>query len=111
MENRSFDRMLGWANYTSINGLTGKEYNLVNPNDTTSTKIYAGRNGLLKDPLDPPHGIDDVSRQISGNLKASSSAKMSSAPMSGFVADFASALNISLTNTTALSQIMNAFDP
>jgi phospholipase C len=112
LENRSFDRILGWANYTSaINGLTGKEYNLVNPADPTSTKIYAGRHGLLKDPLDPPHGIDDVTKQISGDPNAQSVAKLNSAPMTGFVAEFAASLNISLTNVTALGQIMNGFDP
>ncbi|CAO3673695.1 unnamed protein product [Umbelopsis ramanniana] len=112
LENRSFDRMLGWANYTSgINGLTGKEYNLVNPADPTSTKIYVGHHGLLEDPLDPPHGLDDVTRQITGNLTAQSVNPLSSAPMTGFVADFAQSLNISLTNTSALAQVMNAFDP
>jgi hypothetical protein len=104
--------MLGWANYTSgINGLTGKEYNLVNPNDPTSTKIYVGHHGLLEDPLDPPHGLDDVTRQITGNLTAQSVNPLSSAPMTGFVADFAQSLNISLTNTSTLAQVMNAFDP
>ncbi|KAJ2963245.1 hypothetical protein NQZ79_g1753 [Umbelopsis isabellina] len=111
LENRSFDRMLGWANYTNLNGLTGKEYNLVNPADPTSTKIYAGHHALLQDPLDPPHGIDDVTKQITGNPNAQSITKLSSVSMGGFVADFAASLNVSLTNTTALGQIMNSFDP
>jgi phospholipase C len=110
-ENRSYDRMLGWANYTTLNGLTGKEYNLVNPADPTSTKIYAGHHGLLMDPLDPPHGIDDVTKQITGNPNAQSITELKSVSMGGFVADFAASLNVSLTNTTALGQIMNAFDP
>lgn len=63
------------------------------------------------DALDPPHGIDDVTKQITGNLSVQSITELTSVSMGGFVADFAASLNVSLTNTTALGQIMNTFDP
>ncbi|KAI9304565.1 phosphoesterase [Cunninghamella echinulata] len=110
-ENRSFDRMMGWFKYNKeIDGLTGKECNYVNPSDPKSLKICATNNGLLKDPLDPPHGYDAVTHQLTGNpnLPSDSVKKVS---MGGFVADFAKEFPNIKDNATALHQVMDGFDP
>ncbi|OZJ05608.1 hypothetical protein BZG36_01469 [Bifiguratus adelaidae] len=113
LENRSFDRMMGYFNYTSdINGLSATSCNPVNPQDDNSAQVCATNQAILKDPMDPPHGYHDVTYQITGNPNLASNS-VTSAPMNGFVADFAANYNISSTNTSeaCLGMIMNAFAP
>jgi phospholipase C len=50
MENHSFDNALGFLGRGD--GLTGQEYNLINPNDPTSQSIYVSNvAGDTTDPL------------------------------------------------------------
>src|SRR4051812_41671467 len=41
MENHSFDNMLGWL--PGVGDLDGSEYNLLDPSDPNSEKIYVGK--------------------------------------------------------------------
>ncbi|KAL1936403.1 hypothetical protein VTP01DRAFT_537 [Rhizomucor pusillus] len=112
MENRSFDRMMGWFKYNDeIDGLTGKEFNYVDPTNTSSPKVYATNQGLLKDPLDPNHSYQNVTWQISGNSKLASNAPIKNATMGGFVASLAATYPEIANNLTALRQAMDGFDP
>ncbi|KAL0089394.1 phosphatidylglycerol specific phospholipase C [Phycomyces blakesleeanus] len=112
LENRSFDRMMGWFKYNKdIDGLTGAEFNYVDPSDPSSQKIYATRNGLLKDPLDPAHGYQDVTYQISGDPTLASDASMKEATMGGFVQNFVKTFEQIKDNATAIHQIMDGFEP
>ncbi|ORX50146.1 phosphoesterase [Hesseltinella vesiculosa] len=111
-ENRSFDRMMGWFDYNSeIDGLTpGKDCNYVNPADPSSLKICATNQGKLKDPLDPGHLYNDTTQQITGNGKLPSN-QVTTADMSGFVANFAHNYPGIINNASALHQIMDGFSP
>ncbi|CDH56683.1 acid phosphatase [Lichtheimia corymbifera JMRC:FSU:9682] len=112
MENRSFDRMAGWFKYSDqIDGLTGKEYNLEDPTNSSSTKIYATNKGLLKDPRDPPHEHEWVTQQITGNETTPTSAQLHDTSMGGFVASFVKQFPEVAGNQTAMAQAMNGFDP
>ncbi|KAI9311264.1 phosphoesterase [Dichotomocladium elegans] len=111
MENRSFDRMMGWFKYSdAIDGLTGKEFNYQDARNTSSPKIFATNRGLLKDPLDPPHGYAQVAAQISGDVSVRPDG-VTSAPMSGFVQGLVAAYPEIAGNATAMQQAMDGFDP
>lgn len=94
-----------------IDGLTGKEFNYVDPTNTSSPKVYATNQGLLKDPLDPNHSYQNVTWQISGNSKLASNAPIKNATMGGFVASLAATYPEIANNLTALRQAMDGFDP
>ncbi|KAF7727958.1 hypothetical protein EC973_006846 [Apophysomyces ossiformis] len=111
MENRSFDRMMGWFKYSKeINGLSGKEFNFASTNNT-SEKIFATNQGKLKDPLDPAHDYHDVTWQITGDPNMASNADFKEAPMSGFVSNFAHTFKQTANDPAALHQAMDGFDP
>ena len=81
-ENRSFDHMLGWMK--GLNGLTGKEYNLVNTKDPKSQKVYVGKTSPYIAPLDPDHGVPATTGKIYGNTEGVQPAGANET-MSGFV--------------------------
>jgi len=64
-ENRSFDHFLGWlkSDNPNILGLTGQEFNYVNPDDTSSQKIFVDALADLVDP-DFDHGLPGTSQEI-----------------------------------------------
>ena len=64
-ENRSYDHMMGWNNKSS-NGLTGKEYNLLNASDPNSTKIFVSKNAPYLNDCDPNHSLPATSYKIFG---------------------------------------------
>jgi phospholipase C len=68
MENRSFDHLLGWLTETcpAIDGIDGSEYNLVQPDDPTSEKVYVNKNGYDVGPDDPDHTLDGTDKHIYG---------------------------------------------
>eukprot|EP00615_Pteridomonas_danica_P014888 CAMPEP_0114398688 /NCGR_PEP_ID=MMETSP0102-20121206/15073_1 /TAXON_ID=38822 ORGANISM="Pteridomonas danica, Strain PT" /NCGR_SAMPLE_ID=MMETSP0102 /ASSEMBLY_ACC=CAM_ASM_000212 /LENGTH=496 /DNA_ID=CAMNT_0001560167 /DNA_START=16 /DNA_END=1503 /DNA_ORIENTATION=- len=88
MENRSFDHILGWLTETcpAIDGLDGSEYNYVQPDDETSTKVYVNKNGYDVGPDDPDHTLDGTDRHIYGlNYEQSLSDDLPTPTMDGYV--------------------------
>jgi phospholipase C len=79
MENRSYDHMLGYL--PNGRGLTGAEYNLVDPADPMSEKVYvSNRSGYVTAP-NPSHDIVSIERQVYGEVGKI----VDPAPMNGFV--------------------------
>lgn len=81
MENRSFDHVLGWLKATrpEIDGLTGKESNLVSVSDPHSDEIFVSNDALFVD-SDPGHSFQAIREQIFGSDNCSADP----APMNGF---------------------------
>ncbi len=73
--------MLGWMkkDRPDIDGLTGTEYNLLNPKDPSSKKFVVSPTALYADPYDPDHSLEGTKREIFGGEEW-----ISPAPMSGF---------------------------
>ncbi|RUP31338.1 phosphoesterase [Jimgerdemannia flammicorona] len=120
MENRSFDKMAGYFKYSpDINGLTGKEYNLVNTSDPNSAKIYATMDASYIDPDDPNHGIDAVVEQIGIHHpqitgypgSAFGPFKQNQLTMSGFVQNMIKTHNISTSDLPRIKHVINSFNP
>jgi len=67
-ENRSFDHFFGWAaDLLGVNGLTGKEYNLLDPSNPSSEKIYVDKTAQYLNPCDPNHGTGATTQKIYEN--------------------------------------------
>jgi hypothetical protein len=58
LENRSYDHMLGYL--SNGHGLAGDEFNLVDPADPTSEKVYVGNKSGNLTVIDPAHDEDDL---------------------------------------------------
>jgi hypothetical protein len=79
MENRSYDHMLGYL--PNGRGLTGEEYNLVDPANPASEKVYVSNaSGYLILP-NPAHDVVSIEKQVYGDVGK----VVSPAPMSGFI--------------------------
>jgi phospholipase C len=79
LENRSFDHMLGYLH--KGDGLTGGEFNLINPADPESEKVYVSNaSGYITLP-NPAHDVVSVEKQEFGELGNI----VTPVPMSGFV--------------------------
>jgi phospholipase C len=83
-ENRPFDHLFGWASdLLGVNGLTGEEYNLVDPENPSSEKIYVSDKAPLLNDCDPNHGVPATTSK----LFSTSASQISGVPdMGGFVA-------------------------
>jgi len=79
MENRSYDHMLGYL--PNGHGLTGEEYNLVNPADSKSEKVYVSNRSGYITATNPSHDVVSVERQEYGEFGQI----VHPAPMNGFV--------------------------
>jgi len=79
MENRSFDHMLGYL--PGGDKLSGKEYNLVNPADPASEKVFVSDDSGYITALNPLHDVVSVEKQEYGDVGKI----VSPAPMNGFV--------------------------
>ncbi|XP_042474281.1 non-specific phospholipase C1-like [Zingiber officinale] len=83
MENRSFDHMLGWLRSKGgrhdIDGLTGRESNLLNASDPSSPEVFVS-DGAVHVDSDPGHSFQAIREQIFGSEDTSASP----APMNGF---------------------------
>jgi len=77
-ENRSFDHMLGFL--PGIGDLTGEEYNLVDPANPESERVYVSEQVGPNAVISPNHEFVDVQEQLFGD-----GVPVESAPMSGFV--------------------------
>lgn len=111
MENRSFDHMLGWlqAPGYDIDGLTGGEWNPVDPSEPPgpNNKIVVTRNAEDVTPRDPGHEFHDVNLQLFSNPGGPP-------PPGGIEANkgfiFSYAQQDDVTKATAPT-IMDCFDP
>lgn len=65
-ENQSFDHIFGWR--LGVDGLTGAEFNLVDPLDTKSEKVFVSKNAAYLNECDPDHGIDATTFKLFGPL-------------------------------------------
>jgi phospholipase C len=54
MENRPFDHLFGWYQ-GGVDGLTGEEFNLVDPANPSSDKVYADNKAPFMNQCDPCH--------------------------------------------------------
>lgn len=100
MENRPYDHLFGWSGIG--NGLSGDEYNLVNPSDATSEKIYVSNKAPLINECDPCHATPCTTQK----LFSSNPARVSGdADMGGFVAYQNSSSEQNYCN------VMNGFPP
>src|SRR5512143_4125603 len=80
LENRSYDHMLGYL--PNGHGLTGNEFNLVDPSDPTSERVsVSNRSGYIT-AVDPAHDFVSVEKQLFGEPGHVTNP----APMNGFVA-------------------------
>jgi phospholipase C len=83
-ENRSFDHLFGFYTNTKVNGLTGKEFNLVDPTNPDSVRITVNALAEALNPCDPDHGTPATSSKIFGNA-AAKIGNFTTPAMSGFV--------------------------
>ena len=102
LENRSFDHMLGFL----PNGgeLTGREFNLVNPADPNSERVFVNNQAGYVSKIDPLHDLPGVNTQLFGAGDTSTDP----APMNGFVKSclVAAGGDVKMGKT-----IMDCFDP
>lgn len=63
---RSFDHLLGWLG-PQVDGLTGREFNLVNTSDPNSERVFVSDRAEYVDP-DPGHSFNATAEQIFGGL-------------------------------------------
>ena len=79
LENRSYDHMLGYL--PNGRGLTGSEYNLIDPADPASEKVYVSNDAGYIATVDPAHDFAGVEKQLFGEQAHI----VQPAPMNGFV--------------------------
>src|SRR5450759_5393820 len=82
LENRSYDHMLGYL--PNGHGLTGNEFNLVDPSNPTSERIAVSNTAGYITAVDPLHDFISVEKQLFGQTGQI----VNSAPMNGFVASY-----------------------
>ncbi len=84
MENRPFDHLFGWAgDLLGVDGLTGKEYNLVNPNEPDGEKVYVDNKAPFLNQCDPNHSVSATAKKM---FSTSASIASGVPDMGGFVA-------------------------
>lgn len=101
LENRSFDRMLGYLGRGE--GLSGKEYNRLDPSDPSSEKVFVDKRGGYITQPDPAHDLVSVEKQLFGRVEV-----VNPAPMSGFVQVH---VDTAQGDIEAGEKIMDCFDP
>jgi phospholipase C len=116
LENRSFDHLFGFYPGLGSNGLTGAEFNTLNPNDQASAKFLVTKNAPWKTSGEgPSHSLSGTNLQLAGNKNGPSSQAV--VKLNGFVADYHSALQHARTNPVnsptpdQLGEVMASFAP
>ena len=102
MENRSYDHMLGYL--PNSHGLTGEEYNYVDPANPESEKVYVSKDSGYITAINPSHDVVSVERQEYGEVGQI----VHAAPMSGFVKV---QIETAKGNVEEGKKIMQCFDP
>ena len=89
VQNHAFDNMLGWLsrNNSDIDGLTGAEYNLLDPADPTSPKSFVTDRGAYRDP-DPDHSVEGTAHGIYGKTSGIAEHDPAAVTMGGFAAAY-----------------------
>jgi phospholipase C len=101
LENRSYDHMLGY--FSNGNGLSGNEFNLVNPSDPGSEKVLVSNQAAyISD--NPGHEFENVEVQLYGQAGAIVDPPL----MNGFVAAH---IEAEKGNIELGKKIMECFDP
>src|SRR5258708_30546878 len=77
-ENRSFDHVLGFL--PGLGDLTGEEFNLVDPANPESERVYVTNTAGPITLVGPGHSFEDTADQLFGGLGVTDPA-----PMNGFV--------------------------
>ena len=102
LENRSFDHLLG---YLPQGGeLTGDEYNLVDPSNRNSERVYVNDRADYITEIDPAHDFVNANRQMYGDPGRVSDP----APMNGFVKVH---IDQAAGDVEAGKKIMECFEP
>ena len=102
LENRSFDHLLGYLPGEA--GLTGKEYNRIDPADPASGKMYVNNAAAYVSPISPAHDFPSVQTQLYGGPGPATDP----APMNGFVK---AAIVEAQGNVQTGIHVMDCFDP
>ncbi len=98
LENRAFDHMLGFL----PGGLSGTEYNHIDPADPASGKVFVNNGAGYISPISPAHDLPSVNLQLFGG------AAPGSAAMSGFVK---AAVQEAQGDVKTGIHVMDCFDP
>jgi phospholipase C len=102
LENRSFDHLLGYL--PGGGGLTGKEFNRIDPSDPASGKVYVNKVAPYVSPISPAHDLTSVHVQLYGGPGPA----VDPAPMDGFVS---SAVMEAQGNVQVGIHVMDCFNP
>ena len=102
MENRSYDHMLGYL--PNGHGLTGEEYNLVDPANPESEKVYVSNASDYVTLPNPAHDVVSIEKQVYGDVGKI----VTPAPMSGFVKV---QIDTAKGDVELGKKIMQCFDP
>ena len=69
LENRSFDHFFGFAKpFLNVDGLSGKEFNLVDLNNPDGEKVYVTANAPYVNECDPDHSTPATKQKIKDNM-------------------------------------------
>jgi phospholipase C len=75
LENRPFDHIFGWATDSlKVNGLTGKEFNLVDLKNASSEKVFVNSKCPAINDCDPAHGTTATTFKMFGSMDDSGEA-------------------------------------
>jgi phospholipase C len=115
MENRSFDHIFGYR--AGINGLTGKEFNLLDPTkpeSTTNPSFYVnnGAPWAVLAGQGPGHALDAANVQLCGNKNGPSAANPPT--NCGFISNYSAELyadHVNNPSDAVLSVAMQSFPP
>ncbi|MRS05667.1 hypothetical protein EG832_20990, partial [bacterium] len=102
MENRSYDHMLGYLQ--NGHGLTGNEFNLVDPSNPDSEKVFVNNRSGYITTVNPAHDVVSIEKQEFGEVGHI----VNPAPMNGFVKVY---IETAEGDVEEGKKIMDCFDP
>jgi phospholipase C len=116
LENRSFDHFFGFFPGLGSDGLTGDEFNTLDPNNPESAKFFVSKNAPWKTSAEgPSHSLKGTNLQLAGHNNGPTSP--ATTKLNGFVVDYRSALQHAPTNPVhnptpdQLGEVMASFAP